>query len=303
MKEENQDLNKNRSRDKAVRGRLMRVYDAKVTEEFFEKIFPSESQPPLTARDQIFIKYILANCDKTISILDYGCGHGSLVSYLNKNGFNVYGMERSAGMRGDSESNSIANEKDKIIEGGIDQLKQITDHSLDLVIAMGVFQYLEQSEYVETITNIHRVLKKDGLLVATFQNAFFDLFTFNKFTIDFFVNELLDEFISESDAEEIQQQLAKLITSYRAPTYSKKTARDNIYVRLTNPLTIDSEMSSLGFLINDKYFYEFFGLPPLMVEGNRQIADRIKKHLEIDRASDWRGHFMANAFLVAAKKM
>ncbi len=54
----------------------MRVYDAKATEEFFEKVFPSESQPPLTARDEIFLKYILANYDKTISILDYGCGQG-----------------------------------------------------------------------------------------------------------------------------------------------------------------------------------------------------------------------------------
>ena len=138
--------------------------------------------------------------------------------------------------------------------------------------------------------------------MATFQNAFFDLFTFNKYTIDFFVNELLDEFISANDAHVIQQQLAKLITFDDMPRYSKQRARDKIFVRLTNPLMIDSELRSLGFSVNNKYFYEYFGLPPLVVDENVDMAERIKQKLEIERASDWRGHFMANAFLVSAKK-
>ena len=136
-------------------------------------------------------------------------------------------------------------------------------------------------------------------MVCTFQNAFFDLFTFNKYTVDFFEEKLfkplkLDTLMGRA----IVEDLKSLITHPNKPDYSSSIARDNIYVHTTNPLTIGEELANHKFKLLQKYFYSFFPLPRL-IEGNyKGQLEKFKKQFEVKRSKEWYGHLMANAFLV-----
>jgi hypothetical protein len=53
--------------------------------------------------------------------------------------------------------------------------------------------------------------------------------------------------------------------------------------------------------VQQKYFYEYFGLPPLLSEKQGPLAASIRSKFEIVNATAWQGHFMANAFLAQAQ--
>jgi hypothetical protein len=64
-------------------------------------------------------------------------------------------------------------------------------------------------------------------------------------------------------------------------------------------LTVAEELKKFGFSVQDKYFYNFFGVPPVIQNRHPAIHQRITRHFEVDNAKAWQGHFMANAFLVS----
>jgi len=160
---------------------------------------------------------------------------------------------------------------------------------------------LSDQERVEVFGRVRNYLKPGGTLIATFQNGLFDLFTFNKYTTDAVANMLLAGQVSESEALEVEQALGDLLTNPAAPPHSEWRARDNIYVRLENPLTIAAYLAEQGFALDHRWFYEWFGLPPLLMSKFGDVAKRVKDAFEVVNADDWRGHFMANAFLVTAR--
>jgi hypothetical protein len=93
------------------------------------------------------------------------------------------------------------------------------------------------------------------------------------------------------------------MVNFDKPPYNKMRARDNIFVYLTNPLTIDGHLRQAGFDARQKHFYEWFGLPPLITSRHPETAKRIAESFEVENATAWQGHFMANAFLIEADKL
>jgi hypothetical protein len=135
--------------------------------------------------------------------------------------------------------------------------------------------------------------------VCTFQNALFDLFTFNKYTVDFFEHQLLSPLADLGlDVQVAIAGLQKLILNPELPSYDTARARDNIFVRLSNPLTIRRELWDQGFDVKDLYFYTLHPVPPLIRRDQREQIERISSAIEVERSQEWYGYFMGNAFLV-----
>ena len=148
--------------------------------------------------------------------------------------------------------------EDSIIRGSIKELGSLPKNSFDFVILMGVFQYLPPKKRSQLYIKIHRLLKPKGHMMATFQNALFDLFTFNKYTIYFFEEKFFEPLrLEKLLGKGIVKDLESLITHPNKPDYSAKIARDNIYVETTNPLTIGEELAKYKLRLLQKYFYSF----------------------------------------------
>jgi SAM-dependent methyltransferase len=286
-------------------------FNADETAVFFNKVYRQvdierglNSETRLHPRDRIFLDRILNSTDPaTCRILDFGCGQGRLLSTLLERGYDAQGMEKHDEMReiANIQTQKWAAKGPRVVAGDVRSLKGLPAQQYDFFVAMGVFQYMAKAEYEDTLAEIARLLKPNGILIATYQNALFDLYTFNKYTVDFMIQKLLGPHIGETDANDIKADLDQLLTNAEKPIHSATRARDNIFVHLTNPLTIDNHLRSAGFQLQEKFFYEYFGLPPLLSEKHGSLAASIRSKFEVVNANAWQGHFMANAFLAQAQ--
>jgi SAM-dependent methyltransferase len=189
----------------------------------------------------------------------------------------------------------------RVVPGDVGSLKDLPPKQYDFFVAMGVFQYMTKEEYDKTLVEIARLLKPNGILIATYQNALFDLYTFNKYTVDFMIRKIIGPYVSEVDDSGVRNDIEQLLVNPEKPAYSTTRARDNIFVHLTNPLTIGGHLERAGFRVQQKFFYEYFGLPPLLMEKHPALAASIRSQFEVVNATAWQGHFMANAFLTQAQ--
>jgi len=283
-------------------------FNAKKTQEFFDNM-ATDFSVATAPRDEIFLDLILPQyIEKNpgqISALDFGCGGGALLLKMTEKGINVQGIEKHDNLCQLARDRLVqaGYNQAKIIKGGVKELTDLPPESFDFVILMGVFQYLPPEDYIQSLNNIHNILKQGGHLVASFQNALFDFFTFNKYTVDFYQEKIvkplgLDKLLGDSLIDDFKG----LMTSPEKPKYSSGIARDNIYVRTSNPLTIADELKKHKFNLKQKYFYNLFFTPRLIENKYQDKLKELKKQFEIKRSTEWFGYFMANAFVVDCVK-
>jgi ubiquinone/menaquinone biosynthesis C-methylase UbiE len=256
-------------------------------------------------REELVSTFVLPQArkrtDGDLRGIDFGCGSGSLLVKLLRNGVDCAGIEISPRMCEQARRRLEAEgmNPSAVRAGSVERLGEFADGSVDIVFVMGVLQYLPDEVYAQLLAESRRVLRRNGLLVASYQNALFDMFTFNRYTLQFYDRALLRPLLGESpELQAVLKATAGLVTNPDKPEYRDTVARDNVYVRTANPLTIDRELEALGFHVEARHFYEFHPLPPLIRAQAPQVFVRLKEQLEIVASTDWRGHFMANAFLV-----
>jgi len=71
--------------------------------------------------------------------------------------------------------------------------------------------------------------------------------------------------------------------------------------RTHNPLVLKEQFEAAGFRDVHLYFYHFHALPPLYGEQAAEFFRAESLTMEQD-PEDWRGYFMASAFLLAGKR-
>lgn len=287
---------------------MVHKYNAEKVKKYFDSLaggYFSAHAP----RDEIFLELILPKYKEKnkgkITALDFGCGGGALLLKMLQRGIKAKGIEKGSELckLAQKRLEESGFNKENIIKGSIKELDNLPKNSFDFIVLMGVTQYLSLEQRSQLYVKIHRLLKPKGHIVCTFQNALFDLFTFNKYTIDFFEEKLFKPLaLDKLMGPQIVEDLKGLITHSDKPDYSDKIARDNIYVETTNPLTIGEELATYKFKLLQKYFYSFFPLPRLIENKYKGQLEKFKKQFEVARSKEWYGHFMANAFVVDCVK-
>ena len=290
----------------------MKEFDAQKTAAFFNQTYRGtdiergqREGARLHHRDRILLDKILPPLGKSLKILDYGCGLGRLCTTMVSQGYDAWGMEKHDDMRAIAEDAvaKVSKGEKRMLPGSVDELETLPAAGYDMIVVMGVFQYLSKAEYGRTLAAIHRALKPGGTMVATWQNAMFDAFTFNKYTVDFMMDKVIGPEVDKAQADGIQKDIESLLVNFDKPPYATTRARDNIFVYLTNPLTIEGHLREAKFATRQKFFYEWFGLPPLIASKHPDAARKIAESFEVENAKSWQGHFMANAFLIEATKI
>src|SRR3989344_4877561 len=261
-------------------------------------------------RDDIFLDVILPICKRNFGdnprVIDFGCGGGKLLVKLNDMGIDAYGVEKNERLHGIAKERILkaGYGEDRITKGGVDTLHKFDPNSVDIVLLMGVFQYLSQKDYEEAFVNAHNILKSGGYLVGSFQNALFDFFNLNRFTMDFYKEKFIKPLgIDKLLGQEVYKDLETLITNPNKPEISTSFANDNVHVRTTNQITIEKELKEKNFQLIEKYFFEFYFIPRLIEKKYETVLAPFKKDFEVKRSTEWFGYFMANAFLTHSVKI
>ena len=107
--------------------------------------------------------------DRSIPVLDIGCGHGALLYFLRQKGYsNVRGVD------GSPEQVALAHRlgvEEVALGDGMGFLRQQESASAGVVCLFDVLEHLTRPEAFELITEIRRVLRPQGLLIGRAPNA------------------------------------------------------------------------------------------------------------------------------------
>lgn len=121
----------------------------------------------LIVRKETFMRVFgkAVSCSK--KILDVGCGSGIYSTLLANLGHDVTGVDYSEEMI----KRAVEKSRGRVIRYEVANVYSLPfqDCSFDVVVSIGLFQHLTQAE--KAITEITRVLKKDGVLLLMTLNA------------------------------------------------------------------------------------------------------------------------------------
>lgn len=98
--------------------------------------------------------------DRSVSILDLGCGHGAFIYFIRQAGYrNVIGVDVSPEQVEEAFRLGI----EGIHEGDLlDTLRKLPNHSQDVVIAFDVIEHFAKDELLPFVDEVLRVLKPAG---------------------------------------------------------------------------------------------------------------------------------------------
>ena len=246
---------------------------------------------------------------KIQNVIEVGVGEGTPLTTLGKAGMDVWGFDISKEMVKKSKENMEKNNmnKEQIFCGDIQNPTTYTqvlhDMKFDGLIAMGVMPHVNNDD--EVLKNMASLVKSKGHVFVEFRNKLFSLFTCNRNTVDFILNDLLigvDDKVKSLVRKDLESRLRvdvppirKKIANSSAPGY------DAILSKFHNPFEIIEKFKKFGFRNINILWYHFHPAMPYLEKNIPEIFRKESINLEHD-PTDWRGYFLCSAFVIEAIK-
>ncbi|MDW7973209.1 MAG: class I SAM-dependent methyltransferase [Thermodesulfovibrio sp.] len=142
--------------------------------EYHKNLDPDWSYTPTYLLKMAFVRSFLDRLPKNSKILDAGCGEGVLVEEYRAKGYNIEGID-------------LNYQSEIVRRGNLLDMWFYSDDSFDVVLLLDVFEHLSFADQPKALAEIKRVLKHEGILVASIPN----LAHLNS-RIKFFLNGKLD---------------------------------------------------------------------------------------------------------------
>lgn len=277
---------------------------------------PGASYPPVHSD---LLKDLLKRA-KAKALLDAGCGPASFLRELSKTKMELYGFDLTLEMINEGKrvftklglppehlwEGSVLNRRDYRVPG---EKKQ---RLFDAAVCVGVFPHIRAEDDVTVIRNLRGAVKRGGLVAIEARNQFFALFSMNRYTHEFFTEELIrsGDLLRKGRGEKkaLQGVLAGLARHWRAGVPPIRRGKknepgyDEVLSRAHNPLVLRQQLEQNGFKNVRMLFYHYHCLPPMYGVKVPRLFRRESLAME-KNPEDWRGHFMASAFIVVGKKV
>ena len=242
--------------------------------------------------------------------IEVGVGEGTPLSTLAKEGIEVSGFDISHAMvKRAKESIAAAGQNpDNIIWGDVQDRTSyqplLTGGLFDGLMAMGVMPHVEDDDLC--LRNMKDMIKPNGMVFIEFRNSLFSLFTFNRYTHEFIMDELLSGVSSEVKNTVdgfLRSKLEMSLPIQRdvIDDNPNTVGYDAILSKFHNPLTITKKFEELGFIDVELLWYHFHPAMPHLSAVNESQYREDAIHLE-SFSNDWRGMFLCSAFVVQARK-
>lgn len=232
------------------------------------------------------------------TLVEIGMGHGNAVPIFAEAGLALSGIDLDPELVAKSQHamRAVGQDADRVMWGDIrDAVSLAGLHRLgdaDALVAMGVLPHVEHE--VSTLQNMRGLVKPGGTVFVEFRNKLFSLFTFNRFTHEFVMDDLLAG-VSPNVRAKADEFLHSRVDADLPAKPSAQAARFH------NPLDIDAMFEDAGFVdLRVKPFHYHAAMPRFETElGADFRADSIALEGE---TSGWRGLFLCSAFLVEARR-
>jgi hypothetical protein len=147
---------------------------------------------------------------------------------------------------------------------------------------------------------------RGGLVLVEARNELFSLFTCNRYSFSFLEERLIQPNSWEGIPKEIKKRksavLQRLQGHFRMdlpPIRQGKAGEpgyDEVLSRTHNPIIAADQFAKAGFRKVEVLFYHYHCLPPMLERSNPKWFR--KQSLRMENPRDWRGHFMASAFIL-----
>lgn len=270
-----------------------------------EKLWTNEEYPANFFRLNL-VKRLLQEAGST-SVYELGCGDATPLGRISELGIRVAGNDLSPEMikfaRTNLEAVGLSGDQVTLLDAedpnalGDEQAKR---GLFDSVMALGVIPHIRDD--AAFVASMDAFLRPGGQLLLQFRNSLFSMFTFNRLTKEFILDELLapvDAQIKKVVAADLDSRLAV----DKPPIRTRPTGDgyDEILSRFHNPFELAEVVKAAGYSDIRFHWYNYHPAYPMIANG---IDAREYRQAQMDLEGDtsWRGMFLCSAGLIEATK-
>jgi len=245
---------------------------------------------------------------KSRTVLDAGCGPASMLRGLAKLKLQLYGFDLTPEMVVEARKvmAGFGVPKERLWEGSVTDPKAFKAKGVsgfDAAICIGVLPHVPEQADAVVIRNLHRSVKRGGTVLLEARNQLFALFTLNRYSYELFAQTLVPAAALGAEGAKALQQMQKQFRMDLPPVRKGKSGEpgyDEVLSRTHNPFELRAQFEAAGFADVELLFYHYHALPPMF---ERELPALYREQsLALENPRDWRGYFMASAFILCGTR-
>lgn len=287
--------------------RISEYYDA-VAEDYFVQYQPADPSawkkyPQNYFRLQLILQRMALSGFE--SVYEVGTGEGTPLAMMAAMGYAVAGCDISQRMVDLTRQRLQEMQLDPArvqrgdIEDSLTVANQLAYGPFDTLIALGVMPHVCNDNLA--LRNMRMFIKKRGKVFIEFRNKLFSLFTFNRHTKSFILDDLLAGVADDVKAA-VAQELDQRLTLDQPPPMTdagNAVSYNTLPAKFHNPFEMGDLFKDAGFKQVRLHWYHYHPAMP-MIEGKmqRRFWEEAKK---LEHTSSWRGYFLCSAFVAEAE--
>lgn len=270
-----------------------------------DKLWTNEEYPANYFRLQLVKRLLTAAGSK--SVYELGCGDATPLVRIAADGIGVAGNDVSPEMVRFARANLTAAGLDPDLVTLLDVQDPEAMHAeqqlrglFDAVIAMGVIPHVRDDHAF--VASMDGFLRPGGHLLLQFRNSLFSMFTFNRLTKEFVLDELLAP-VSPAIKDVVATDLDARLAVDKPPLRTRPTGDgyDEILSRFHNPFELAEVVRAQGYSDIRYHWYNYHPAYPMLAS---QIDPKAYRQAQMDLEGDtsWRGMFLCSAGIIEATK-
>jgi SAM-dependent methyltransferase len=252
------------------------------------------------------------------TLLDAGCGPASMLRDLGDLGLERWGFDLTPEMVVEARRvlapQGVA--ASRIWEGSVldpaaFRPADAPRDGFDAAICFGVLPHIPAEADEDVLRNLCNAVRPGGLVALEARNELFALFTLNRYSRAFFRVALIGEArlkaaATPDESAALERALGELDERFRMDLPPLRKGRqgepgyDEVLSRTHNPFVLRDVAAAAGLTDVEVLFYHFHALPPMLEPSIPALFRRASVAMEDPR--DWRGHFMASAFVLIGRR-
>ena len=241
------------------------------------------------------------------SVYEHGVGDATPLATIGATGLRVAGNDVSPEMvrvaRRTMADKGLDPELITLLDVQDDQALQAERRlrgQFDAVMALGVIPHVADDHAF--VAGMDLFLRPGGRLLLQFRNALFSMFTFNRLTKEFILDELLVGVPGDIRAVVAEDLDARLAVD-KPPLRTRPTGDgyDEILSRFHNPFELADVVRSMGYSDIRYHWYNYHPAYPMLAERIDPRAYR-EAQVALEHEGSWRGMFLCSAGLIEAVK-